>query len=258
MKQPRAFAAIFDRGLRFDLQMLERRRALQLIAGAAVTLPFLSCGQNDGNPQCLIIPSEPAGPYPGDGSNGVNALTQSGIVRKDIRSSFGSLTGSASGIPLTLNLTLLDSGSGKNCAPLSGRAIYIWHATNDGKYSLYSVPDQNYLRGVLETDAEGKVSFQTIFPGCYEGRYPHIHMELFSTLAKATASSPNVKTTEIALPTEACGAVYATGGYEVSAKNFAKTKLSSDIIFFDGSKLQVPNMTGNLTDGFVASLTLGL
>lgn len=35
------------------------------------------------------VPDETAGPYPGDGSNGPNVLTESGIVRSDIRPGFG-------------------------------------------------------------------------------------------------------------------------------------------------------------------------
>lgn len=45
------------------------------------------------------IPEETAGPYPGDGTDGPNVLTESGVVRSDIRSSFGSLTGTAQGVP---------------------------------------------------------------------------------------------------------------------------------------------------------------
>ena len=49
--------------------------------------------------ECTTIPEETAGPYPGDGSNGPDVLTQDGVVRADIRSSFGGATGTASGVP---------------------------------------------------------------------------------------------------------------------------------------------------------------
>jgi hypothetical protein len=59
--------------------LMTRRRALQTIGAAAVMAAPLQALA------CSVIPSETAGPYPGDGSNGPNALTQSGIVRADIR-----------------------------------------------------------------------------------------------------------------------------------------------------------------------------
>jgi protocatechuate 3,4-dioxygenase beta subunit len=247
-----------NEGLLFDLRTLERRNALKLFAGAALSIPLLSaCGATtSGNSTCGVIPTETGGPYPGDGSNGVNTLTQTGIVRNDIRSSFGTYSGTAAGIPLTIQLTLIDSANA--CAPLASHAIYLWHATKDGKYSLYTDANQNYLRGVQETDSAGKVSFKTIFPGCYDGRFPHVHFEIFKSLAVATGSSGVTKTSQLALPTDACKAVYATTGYETSVSNLAKTSLTSDMVFSDGSTLQVATITGNTTDGYVASLTIGI
>ena len=61
---------------------------------------------------CRLIPEETAGPYPGDGTNGPNVLTQSGVVRSDIRSSFGSARTVGDGVPLTINLTVVDSKNG--------------------------------------------------------------------------------------------------------------------------------------------------
>ena len=62
-------------------------------------------------------------------------LVESGIVRQDIRSSFGSYSGTAEGVPLTIDLTIVDAGSG---APMAGAAVYAWHCDRDGGYSLYS------------------------------------------------------------------------------------------------------------------------
>ena len=82
------------------------------------------------------IPDETAGPYPGDGSNGPNVLAESGIVRSDIRSSIGELSGTAEGVPMTLELTLTDLANGG--VPFEGVAVYVWHCTREGGYSLYS------------------------------------------------------------------------------------------------------------------------
>jgi len=156
------------------------------------------------------IPQETAGPYPADGSNAsnqmLNVLTLSGIVRSDIRTSIG--TGAtAAGVPLTIELTLVDSTS--DCAPLAGYAIYLWHCNRDGKYSLYSsgVTAEDYLRGVQATDSNGKVSFTSIFPACYSGRWPHIHFEIYPSLGQATQASNAIHTSQLALPQGVCQTV---------------------------------------------------
>ena len=135
---------------------------------------------------CAVIPEETAGPFPGDGSNGPDVLSEAGVVRKDIRSSFGASSTVAEGIPLAINLTIQDAGG--DCAPLAGAAVYIWHCDRGGAYSLYSeaAADENYLRGVQAADDAGLVTFQSIFPACYPGRWPHIHFEVFPSLDLAT------------------------------------------------------------------------
>ncbi len=183
-----------DRGLAYDLSTLSRRRALHLFAGVGLAT-IVGCAAEDEPPttgsaatgssspppssstsadtdqaaSCEEIPEETAGPYPGDGSNGPNVLTESGIVRSDIRSSFGSSSGTAEGIPLTVTLSILDQANG--CTALAGAAVYLWQCDREGRYSLYSdgITDQNYLRGVQEADSSGEVTFSTIFPACYIG-----------------------------------------------------------------------------------------
>ncbi len=111
------------------------------------------------------IPEETGGPYPADGSNGVNVLVESGVVRSDITPSFGSASGVADGVPLSIELTVVDVSEG--AVPLTGAAIYLWHCTRDGEYSMYSesIADENYLRGVQEVDAQGKVQLHQHLPG---------------------------------------------------------------------------------------------
>ena len=103
-----------DQGLRFDIEtLIDRRRALQLFgyaglsagvvalaacAPSAVASPTASAGAAaTTGATCAVIPEETAGPFPGDGSNGPNVLTESGVVRSDIRSSFGEFSGTATG-----------------------------------------------------------------------------------------------------------------------------------------------------------------
>jgi len=266
------------RGLAFDLDTFARRfasrREVLKLLGAAGLYPVVGCGggaaggagadsggsgPGDGDDDaCSAIPPETAGPFPGDGSNGANALALSGIVRSDIRNSIAGATGTAQGLTLAIALTLVDSGSG--CAPLPGRAVYVWHCDRIGDYSMYTgrAVDQNYLRGVQETDASGMVTFTTVFPGCYPGRWPHVHFEIYSSLNAATSGEKPIRTSQLAFPEAACAEAYAAAGYEQSAANLSRTSLSSDNIFSDGAKAQIASTAGDTAAGYVASLTVGV
>ena len=204
------------------------------------------------------IPEETAGPYPGDGSNGVNVLTESGIVRQDITSSFGSGSGVAEGVPLTINLKVYDT-KGSDVSPLAGAAVYLWQCSRDGDYSMYSeaVVDENYLRGVQETAEDGSLSFTSIFPGAYSGRWPHIHFEVYPSIGEATSASNKLRTSQIALPEDACREVYDNAeGYDASRTNVAQTSLASDNVFSDGYSLQLATVTGSVQDGYLATLNV--
>jgi protocatechuate 3,4-dioxygenase beta subunit len=199
------------------------------------------------------IPEETAGPFPGDGSNGPNVLTQSGIVRSDIRASFGSSSGLAQGVPLTISMQVLDSASG---SPMAGAAVYVWHCDIEGRYSMYSdgVTDENYLRGVQEAGSDGKVNFTSIFPAAYSGRWPHIHFEVYPSLAEATKAGTTLATSQIALPEETCDLVYATDGYNQSVRNLSRTSLATDMVFRDGWDQELATMSGSIDNGLTAFL----
>jgi len=262
-----------DRGLSHDLPtLLSRRRALTLLGGAGLAAALAGCGVTGaddsagGSPTTSSaagtastgteIPEETAGPYPGDGSNGVNVLTESGIVRSDITSSFGSASGVAQGVPLTIKLKVLDTGNGS--AGLQGAAVYLWHCDRDGRYSLYSqgITQENYLRGVQETGSDGSVQFTSIYPAAYSGRWPHIHFEVYPSLEAATTASGKLRTSQLALPEAPCRLVYATEGYSQSLQNMAQTSLDTDNVFSDGYSLQLATVTGTVTDGMTASLNV--
>ena len=74
------------------------------------------------------------------------------------------------------------------------------------------IASENYLRGVQESDGDGKLSFTTIFPAAYAGRWPHIHFEVYESIDAATSAGSKLRTSQIALPKDACEAVYATRG----------------------------------------------
>jgi protocatechuate 3,4-dioxygenase beta subunit len=215
-----------DRGLSFDLPtLMSRRRALGVLSGSVMTAALAACGSSpkraatsasgssaDGTGE---IPDETAGPYPGDGSNGPNVLTESGIVRSDITTSFGEASGVAGGIPTVAGGT-----------PLAGAAVYLWHCNIDGHYSMYDqdVAEENYLRGVQESDSDGKVRFRSIFPAAYAGRWPHIHF----------------------------------GVYEQSVRNLAQTSLDTDNVFSDGYASQLATTSGTVDSRIAIKLNVGV
>jgi protocatechuate 3,4-dioxygenase beta subunit len=272
---------IFDQGLAFDLEThLDRRRMLKLMgftglsaglvalvgcapagssasaagsASAAATASAAASAAAD----CDVIPEETAGPFPGDGSNGPDVLSQSGVVRSDIRTSFGDLSGTAEGVPLTIKLAIQDVSNG--CAPLAGAAVYVWHCDRAGGYSLYSqgVTDQNYLRGVQAAGSDGVVTFQSIFPACYSGRWPHIHFEVYPSLDVANDDANKIATSQVALPADACNAVYATTGYEESVSTLQRVSLTGDMVFGeDGGAQQLGTVSGSVDAGYTVTLNV--
>jgi protocatechuate 3,4-dioxygenase beta subunit len=274
-----------DKGLAHDLDTLGRRRVLLGGAGlaAATVLSAWGCGGGDSSTAssgsssssgstgstgssssgtCAVSAEETQGPYPGDGSNTINGtvsnvLALTGIVRSDIRPSFGSMTGTAAGVQTTLQLTLVNVNS--SCADLSGYAIYVWHCSREGVYSLYGATDQNWLRGVQETDASGVATFTSVFPGCYSGRMPHIHIEVYRSTTTATSYTNKLKTTQLAFPTDVCTTVYTTAdGYSSSVTNFAQISFATDNVFSDGTSTEMATVTGSVTDGYTVALQIGI
>jgi protocatechuate 3,4-dioxygenase beta subunit len=117
---------------------------------------------------------------------------------------------------------------------------------------------QNYLRGLQVTDRKGRVTFRSIFPAAYGGRWPHIHFEVFESERSAVRTRGLLRTSQIALPEKACRQVYGTAGYEVSRANLRRTSLTSDIAFRDGHDLQMAKVTGSVKDGMTIALTIAV
>jgi protocatechuate 3,4-dioxygenase beta subunit len=262
---PRQDEEVVDQGLGFDLEtLLGRRRVLRAFGLGAVTFGLAACGAGEETPTATgtgtstgEIPEETAGPYPGDGSNGPDVLEQSGVVRSDIRSSFGTGSATAEGVPMTLELTILDAA--KNGAPFAGTAVYVWHCDRAGGYSMYSenLTAENYLRGVQIADANGTVRYSSIFPACYPGRWPHIHFEVYPDQASITDSTTAIATSQVALPKSTSDEVYKQPGYEASVTNLARVSLTDDNVFGDdGGALQLGTVTGDVTSGYTVTLTV--
>lgn len=238
---------------------LSRRRLFLAASGMSAAGLLAAC--SDDEPEVKVpagtIPAETAGPFPADGSNGPNILTENDVVRADIRQSIGSAQGSADGVTLEMSFRVLNvsSGSGEG---LAGAAVYAWHCDREGRYSMYArgIESENYLRGVQVADSEGRVTFTTIFPGCYPGRWPHIHLEVFPSLEQAKSSSGLLRTTQMAFPESACEQVYSQDGYRDSARHLKDISLSDDGVFGDGHSLQMATVTGKAPQHLSATLNL--
>jgi protocatechuate 3,4-dioxygenase beta subunit len=267
-----------DRGLAFDLStLMARRRAMGLGAGLVAAAggagwyflrggaPTLAATGADGL-VCVQHPAEMAGPYPGDGTNSVggatvNSLTMAGIRREDMRGSFGGMRGTAEGVELQMVLRLVDTAAA--CAPLAGHAVYLWHCTATGQYSMYDLPDQNFLRAVGISDDKGEVRFTSIFPGCYDGRWPHFHFEVFADAESAVTGRAALLTSQIALPEAECAALYAADArYAASVPNLTSTTLTTDMIFRNNSAEQVAAqmmaVSGDAAAGYQGRVTIGI
>lgn len=206
-------------------------------------------------PDATEIPDETAGPYPGDGSNGPDVLAESGIVRSDLRTSISG-GGTADGVPLTFTITVLDLAGGGGA--FTGAAVYAWHCDAQGRYSMYSsgIENETFLRGVQVVGDDGTVTFTSIFPGCYSGRWPHIHFEVYPTVDAISDASNAIATSQMALPQTACDAVYADSRYSGSAQNLAQIgSLTNDNVFGDdGGVHQLAAATGSVGSGYTATL----
>ncbi|WP_326542693.1 dioxygenase family protein [Pseudorhodoferax sp.] len=272
-------------------RILNRRRTLEALGafGTLGSLGLLGCGgggDEDGtsttststttttttttggttstetSASCSVVPEETAGPYPADGSTAsnrsYNVLALAGIVRSDIRTSIGA-SAQALGVPLTVEITL--TSTTQNCAALQGYAIYLWHCTADGNYSVYTTQNvnDNQLRGVQATDANGTVRFTTIVPGCYSGRMPHMHLEIYPSLVSATAAASKLRTTQLAFPTETLRSIYAANAvYSASIPNLNAISFATDNVFSDGADLEMTTLTGNASDGYTAAITISI
>lgn len=260
-------------GLRADLpRLIGRRGLLAGLVGGGAALAFLAgrggaevTGIGPDGAQCVGMPAEMAGPFPADGTNVragqvVNILTEAGVIREDIRGSIGGLRPVAAGVPLRLDLRLVDVR--RACAPLAGRAVYVWQCDAAGVYSIYGASDRNYLRGVAISDAEGRVRMLTVVPGTYPGRWPHLHFEVFANAAAAVDGGAALLTGQLALPEEACRVAYvADAAYAASRAALDGVRFERDIIFRNGTAAeraaQMLRVTGDAS-GFVAVGEVGL
>ena len=228
-----------------ELKRLSRRQALGLLGAAAAaagcnaanvtgpsTTPTATTPTTPpATTSCVVTPSETEGPFP--------SLTLP--VRSDVRED-------RTGLLLNLAITVVNASA--NCAPVTNASVEIWHCDAAGGYSEYgNLTSSTWLRGIQPVDASGVARFTTIYPGWYQGRATHIHIEVF-------INNRSVKISQIAFPEEINSAVYASGVYASKGQN--PTRNTTDMVFSDGVTSELATLTGNTTSGYSATFQVGV
>lgn len=191
---------------------------------------------------CSVAPTETEGPFP--------THTPASYVRSDI-------TDGKSGYKLTAKIVI--GNSNNNCNPLAGAIVDIWHCDAEGNYSEYGgtgMQSTNYqsvhfLRGRQTTDANGLVTFTSIFPGWYSGRATHIHIHVYN------AAGNSLKVSQIAFPEGSGTAVALVNGYAKGLSGYTYNK--NDNVFSDDSAgIEIATVTGSVAAGFVLSMQVSV
>ena len=225
---------------------ISRREAIGTLSGAGAALA-LGCGNDTptsptstasttaptavANAACVVTPAETAGPFP--------SLTD--LVRSDIREG-------KEGIPLMLTVRVVNAGNG--CAAVAGAQVEIWQCDAGGNYSQYgSQVGQTYLRGIQTANVAGDVTFTTMYPGWYQGRATHIHIEV-------SVNGRSAKVTQIAFPETVNATVYRSGVYASRGNNPISN--ASDQIFSDSLSNELVTPTGDPSGGYAATFQVGV
>jgi protocatechuate 3,4-dioxygenase beta subunit len=184
---------------------------------------------------CAVTPSETIGPYP--------SLTD--MIRSDVRED-------RAGTPLTLTITVNNASSG--CSPLAGATVDIWQCDAGGRYSQYSQGGfdgraSTFLRGMQTTDSSGRVTFMTVYPGWYQGRATHIHVEV-------TMNGRSLKVTQIGFPESVNAEVYRSGVY--ASRGLNPTSNAGDMVFADSIASETATISGSPGSGYTATFTVNV
>lgn len=226
---------------------LGRREAMAMFGAAGAALAFGCASDSPTSPatttttttgsetssssSCAVTPTETIGPYP--------SLTD--LIRSDVREG-------KSGTPVALTITVVNVNSG--CGPVANANVEIWQCDAAGNYSEYGTQRaETYLRGIQTTNANGEVTFTTIYPGWYQGRATHIHVEV-------VLNGASVKVTQIGFPESVNAAVYATGVYASRGAN--PTSNAGDNVFADSIASELATISGDPASGYAATFRIGI
>jgi len=217
--------------------------ACEKTPAAAPAAGTTAAGSTNGNSaaNCTVTPTETIGPFP--------TKVPANFVRKDIRDD-------RTGIPLTISLTLKNANNG--CQAFAGALVDIWHCDKDGYYSEYggtgmqsvNFTGADFLRGRQVTNANGLVTFASIFPGWYGGRAPHIHVHIYD------ATGRSLLVTQLAFPFDITHSVYTTGQAQGYTKGAQDTRNERDAVFSDGFATELAALVGSNAAGYTLTHTI--
>ena len=187
-------------------------------------------GVASGTITCVLTPELTEGPYYIAGEK----------LRRNI-------TDGKPGVPLTLKATVLDASS---CKPLKNATVDIWHADAAGDYSGFGAgaSSRTFMRGLQKTDAKGVATFQTVYPGWYQGRAVHIHV-------KVHVAGNVVHTGQLFFPDTLTDTVYKRAPY--SSRPSRDVRNANDSIYVNGGSKGMLHLTKH-GNGYVATVAMGV
>jgi protocatechuate 3,4-dioxygenase beta subunit len=179
---------------------------------------------------CVLTPEMTEGPY----------YIANEKVRRNI-------TEGRPGAPFTLRLAVVDAST---CKPIKGAAVDIWHADAGGVYSGFGSGSDNrtFMRGIQRTDAAGIATFQTVYPGWYQGRTVHIHV-------KVHVAGNVVHTGQLFFSDAVTDAVYGRAPYRRRPNR--TTRNAADSIYANGGSKSIVKIRKQGT-GYAGGLTMGV
>jgi protocatechuate 3,4-dioxygenase beta subunit len=248
-----------------EVPLLTRRHLLALAGGVGLTVVAAACGgSSDSASSAARTPGRSSTPgtnppAPGTtGATGANAVPVQCVLTPEMTEGPYYLTGEPerrdvtegkAGTPLRLQLTVADA---TRCTPIPGAVVEIWHADAQGVYSGFGAGASNrtFLRGSQVADANGVATFDTIYPGWYQGRAAHIHMK-----ARQSKAASQVHTGQMFFDEAVNDAVYGGGPYAGRAGR--RTLNAQDGIYQGGGAESMVVVTKS-GDGYLGTMVIGI
>jgi len=237
------------------------------LTGCASSASSISSTPVGASASCVASTNVTRGPYFVDNQSDPyisNDIVDSSIPeRSDIRSDTKGSTGTQSGLPLTLTITVGSYTNGA-CSPITNAQVHIWHCNAQGVYSNIEAGSnddganligENFLRGYQYTDSSGKVNFTTIYPGWYSGRAVHIHVKvrLFDSSGNVTTEA----TTQLFFDDSVSMAVYAANA-SYSRSSTRNTMNADDSVYTSESPALLVGLNGSDSTSYAGGVSIGI
>jgi len=210
-------------------------------AGASASAAAVASATTGALPACVVVPELTEGPY----------YVDEKLERSDIR------IDTANGATVdgkTLRIDwIVSQVDGSACIPLEGVLVDVWHCDALGDYSdVQGEVGHDYLRGYVHTDADGKASITTVYPGWYQGRAVHIHFKIRTDPAEAAGFE---FTSQLFFDDAFSAQVYAAEPY--ASKGTPDQKNESDGIFQQSQGLTLLDVVQD-GDGYATTFEIAV